>query len=464
MKHCLFLLLLKLCGTALVFSQVTLQEFIIEKDDNPQVFYKGKGCTPDVGVIVFYTTISDLKFSMPDTPSRLKNTPTFDKANNCYVLCVQPTDTKIGGIMQYSVAITGTGYKPMPAYMVSDINAGRAQHFKIKIEEDWKSAFENLKKEIDKLKGESSKTVSLQEQKPVVPITSAVPAYSAMSWYQEGKSNSNASNFSEAIRCYRNALDINPNMSDAWYNLGIAYERKKGKSEAMECYQKAAQLGNKDAQRLLTLQKGESSSVASPHEQKPVVPVYSAMSWYQEGKLNSDAGNYSEAIRCYRNALEINPNMSDAWYNLGIAYEREKKKFEAMECYQKAARLGNKDAQELLALTDNSNINIETPKNAKTDLEEFRLSISAEKQFFLTPPTYNITIDGKLKFKMKGGEEKVLPVAQGNHNVEIKMSFRKTVFTIQIKKDANILLCMNRTTGKIDVTVGFAEYFILQHK
>jgi len=323
MKHCLILLIFELCFTVCVFSQTTLQEFVIEKDDNPpsQIFYMNKGCTPDVGVIVFYTTIPELKFSMPDTPNRLKNVSTFDKENNCYVLCVQPTDTRIGGIAQYSIAITGAGYKPMPALMVSSISPGITQYFNIKLKDDWKSAYESLKKEIDKLKGGNGEAVSLNEPKPAVPVTPTTPVYSAMSWYQEGLKNSNADNYSEAINCYRKALDINPNMSNAWYNLGIAYELDKKISEAMECYQKAAQLGNKDA---LLLLKGENGSVAGSNEQTPAAPVYSAMSWFQEGKSKANAGNFSEAMQCYRKALDINPNMSDAWYNLGIAYEKEK--------------------------------------------------------------------------------------------------------------------------------------------
>jgi tetratricopeptide (TPR) repeat protein len=330
-----------------VFSQTTLQEFVVEKDDNPQtqIIYKNKGCTPDVGVIVFYSTIPDLKFSMPDTPSRLKNISAFDKENNCYILCLQPTDTNIGGISRYTIAITGAGYKPIPAFMVNDINAGIAQYFNIKLKEDWQGKVEFLMKAYDDLTRKSNNVTS-----PVKPEI-ATPVYSAMSWYQEGLKNSNADNYSEAIRCYRNALEINPNMSDAWYNIGIAYELGKKNSEAAECYQKAAQLGNKDAQKLLALQKGENNNVASSIEQKSATPsVYSAMSWYQEGKTNSNAGNFSEAIRCYRNALEINPDMSDAWYNLGIAYGREKKNSEALEYYQKAAQLGNRDAQKLMIL------------------------------------------------------------------------------------------------------------------
>ena len=165
MKHCFIILLLEFCCTALVLSQGTLREFVVEKDDNPlipQVIYRG--CTPDDGVIVFYTSIPDLKFSMPDTPNRLKNVSPFDRENNCYVLCIQPTDTRIGGIMQYSIDITGNEYKPISALMVSSLNAGVTQYFNIKPKYDLQSAIERLEKEIAELKGQNSGITSTYEQ------------------------------------------------------------------------------------------------------------------------------------------------------------------------------------------------------------------------------------------------------------------------------------------------------------
>ena len=253
MKHCIIILLLELCSIAL-FSQSALREFVVEKDDNPQVFYKAKGCTPDDGVLVFYSFIPDLKFSMPDTPSRLKNLSAFDTEHNCYVLCVQPTDTGIGGISQYSISITGKDFKPMPAFMVSGINAGIVQYFNIILKEDWKDAYERLKKELAEMKGENNVATGTLEQQHITEMESnKSPAHSDISWFQEGMKNSKEGNYSEAIRCYSNALEINPNMSEAWYNLGIACGREKKMSEALKYYQKAAQLGNKDAQRLLIL-------------------------------------------------------------------------------------------------------------------------------------------------------------------------------------------------------------------
>ncbi len=283
MKHCLILLLLELLCTACLFSQDTLLEFIIEKDDSPQVFYKNKGCTPDVGAIVFYTTIPDLQFNMPDTKSRLKNASIFDNEKNCYVLCVQPTDTKIGGITQYSIEITGTKYKPMPAYMVKGIMPGVAQYFKIKTGEDLKAAVDSLKKELEKMRNVNVEMISWIEQKPVSPTTPAASVYYAMNWYMEGLKNRNAGNYSEAIECFKkiaespsvavwneigicykslkqydDAIDcfqksnnIDSRGGTAWYNMGLCYGDKNKLSKSIECLKKSAQLGNENAQKLL---------------------------------------------------------------------------------------------------------------------------------------------------------------------------------------------------------------------
>ena len=108
-KITIFLLTILFAGS--LYSQDVLNEFVIKKDDSPHVFYKSKGCTPNDGVIVFNTTIPNIVFKMPDTPNRMRNKPVFDKDNNRYVLCLQPTDTKIGGITKYSIDITAIGYK-----------------------------------------------------------------------------------------------------------------------------------------------------------------------------------------------------------------------------------------------------------------------------------------------------------------------------------------------------------------
>jgi hypothetical protein len=128
MKQKIIMILIVAFPAGNLFAQ-GLSEFVIEKDNNSQeIFYKSKGCTPDDGVIVINTTIPNLKFSMPDAPERLKSVSDFDAENNCYVLCVQPTDNKIGGINKYSIDITAEGYK-RGIIDVSKVHATEAQSF-----------------------------------------------------------------------------------------------------------------------------------------------------------------------------------------------------------------------------------------------------------------------------------------------------------------------------------------------
>jgi len=164
MKHS-FLFLLFALVTISVFSQ---GEFVIEKYNGTQdVFFKSKGCTPDDGVIVFYTEISNLKFSMPDTPKRLRNISAFDNEKNCYVLCIQPTDKEIGGISKYSIDITNEGYIPA-TLEIKDVRVGETQYFTINSKND------SVKVENEKLKSKQAELEKMLEEKNHLQQTNAV--------------------------------------------------------------------------------------------------------------------------------------------------------------------------------------------------------------------------------------------------------------------------------------------------
>jgi hypothetical protein len=115
-----------ICGN--LFSQDGLKEFRVKATDNSPKFYSQcKESGAPLGALVFYTDIPDLNFSMPNTPSSLKNKPVFDSECNCYVLCVNPT----GMSMKYHIRITAPGYKPEEAFLVKDVKAGTPQYFTV---------------------------------------------------------------------------------------------------------------------------------------------------------------------------------------------------------------------------------------------------------------------------------------------------------------------------------------------
>ena len=316
MKHCLILLIFELCTTLCVFSQHTLQEFVVEKTYSSTKVYKEAGCTPHDGALVFYTTIPDLAFSMPDTPGCLIRVSGFDAKSNCYVLCVKPTEKDIPGSQysNYSIKITAQGYKPEEAFVVSDITPGIAQHFIINPKQ-MSQYLEQMPQPsvIEDVARPSENLLSENES----PETLDASSYSALSWYIEGEKNRIADNYPEAIHYYLKALDIDPSLSDAWNGLANVYYLQRNYTEAIEYYKKLAATFDSEAV------------------------------WNKMGICYQQLQEYDNAIDCFQKSNSV-VNNGSAWYGMGICYAKKKNLSKSKECIRKAAELGHEGAQKLL--------------------------------------------------------------------------------------------------------------------
>ncbi|MCD5408368.1 tetratricopeptide repeat protein [Candidatus Bipolaricaulota bacterium] len=77
------------------------------------------------------------------------------------------------------------------------------------------------------------------------------------------------------------------------------------------------------------------------------------MALWENALIHLERGDYDEAIRCYRKALEIKPDMHEAWYNMGLAYAEKGEHDEAIKAFSKAidkaSDLANEEAITLTA-------------------------------------------------------------------------------------------------------------------
>lgn len=121
------ILFLALFTTEQLCSQ-DLCRLVIEPVECDNIIYRE--CHPRNGVIVFYSTASDLEFDLPQMPDRLMNEPFFDAHGSKYVVCVKPTDRFAGGITQYAVDVMAKGCKKEILF-VNKINPGQVQCFKV---------------------------------------------------------------------------------------------------------------------------------------------------------------------------------------------------------------------------------------------------------------------------------------------------------------------------------------------
>ena len=58
--------------------------------------------------------------------------------------------------------------------------------------------------------------------------------------------------------------------------------------------------------------------------------------------------NYSKAMIDFTKAIEINPNIPEAYYNRGLIYYYFENKYKACEDWRKAHSLGDLNAKDLL--------------------------------------------------------------------------------------------------------------------
>ncbi|HEY6755807.1 MAG TPA: tetratricopeptide repeat protein [Nitrososphaera sp.] len=142
--------------------------------------------------------------------------------------------------------------------------------------------------------------------------------------FQEGLGHLKSREYHEAVKCFDKAIEIEKRIEkEPIYlcNKGLALCRLEKNNEAIECYGKAIELNPNLAD-----------------------------AWKDVGIVLKDSGRYKEAVKCYGKAIELNPNLADAWLakglvlkDLGEHYEAVKCFDKAKECYDKNLKKGSKD-------------------------------------------------------------------------------------------------------------------------
>lgn len=126
--------------------------------------------------------------------------------------------------------------------------------------------------------------------------------------------------YEEAISAYQEILKQRPKDDAIYFNIGTAYQKLGKFDDAIENYKKASSLKN------------------DPAYQEAIEDVrIEKVNWLLEkGIAAQNNGENKIAIRMYKEIVEIVPNNASAWYNLGTAYQAEKKVSDALDAYEKA--------------------------------------------------------------------------------------------------------------------------------
>ena len=142
--------------------------------------------------------------------------------------------------------------------------------------------------------------------------------------FQEGLWYLKSREYHEAVKCFDKAIEIEKIIEKKpiyLCNKGLALCRLEKNNEAIECYGKAIEINPNLAD-----------------------------AWKDVGLALRDSGRYKEAVKCYGKAIEINPNLADAWLAKGLVLKDLGEHDEAVkcfdkskECYDKNLKKGSKD-------------------------------------------------------------------------------------------------------------------------
>lgn len=217
----------------------------------------------------------------------------------------------------------------------------------------------------------------LQAMRKLVKISPRDPE----AWDKLGKSLYGVGLYDEAVTAFRESLKIKPKVVDVMANLGVALKTKGRELEYKKLLEELAQVDAKTAQDLekftpqnqakpasapniefSTPGRGE-NGVAKPAEKtgpklknqgeidalRKLVTMdeKDADAWDKLGKSLYLAGQYDEAVECFRKSLAIKPDVIAVLANLGVTLKTKGDKALYEETVQKLSSLDPKTGEDL---------------------------------------------------------------------------------------------------------------------
>lgn len=142
----------------------------------------------------------------------------------------------------------------------------------------------------------------------------------------------------DAEACVERALKIDPNYSRAIEYEGHLFEVQGNKKAAIARYEKSISLDPTRARPHNCLGLIKDAEEAIVHFQKAIQldPERAALPYYNLGKVYGRSGNYEEAEKNLRAAIELRPRYSHAHNELGNLLKKRGRFEEARDAYEKA--------------------------------------------------------------------------------------------------------------------------------
>lgn len=205
------------------------------------------------------------------------------------------------------------------------------------------------KEEQEKLKKEAE---AAEQQKKMIGEVKTL--------FDAGLELSRKEQYPEAIEQFKKALEKDPNQAFVWANLGDTYAKNKQLNEAIDAFRKAIELKPDEAafhQNLgLLYARAQKPKEAEEEFKKAeaINPTTAAQNYFNLGAVLANSGKTEEAVKAFENAVRVDPNYAEAYFQLGTAQLGANKIDDAIKNMKKYLEIGKnpqnlQTAKEVLA-------------------------------------------------------------------------------------------------------------------
>ncbi len=194
------------------------------------------------------------------------------------------------------------------------------------------------------------------------PKTAADIAKDAINIYNNAVKFHLAGKLEEAITAYREALNANPELSQAHCNLGLIFNQQHDYAKALIEFRKALAIDPKDAityngiGAALRAQKDMEGAIKNWKTAVTIDP-HLATAHYNLGTVFEIQKDFDKALESYAEATKNDSRLGEAYYRMGLILAKKNRTEDAKEQFSKALQVSKnaeycEDARKRLALIE----------------------------------------------------------------------------------------------------------------
>ncbi len=169
----------------------------------------------------------------------------------------------------------------------------------------------------------------------------------ALAWNHLGNTYRTLHRLEDAIKAYRQAIELDPDYTSPWNNLGDVYRALSYPEDAIDAYRHAIELAPQNVfswNSLGDVYRGMERFEEAIEAYRQAVKINPAYAWPYDslGLIYEQQGRYELAVPAYRQAAERHARRQDqavVWNRLGNIYRQSDRSTAAIEAYQQAIDL-----------------------------------------------------------------------------------------------------------------------------